>query len=105
MKAIARGIWWVNFISYIAKNNFIIIEDAWAAPEVYTLPQKIRFSDEYDKVLIREDWPVIFAEVKMITDRELACESYDKLRCQQYENELQKCAQELIADAIRKELR
>lgn len=105
MKAIARGIWWINFLSYVAKHNFTITNSTWSAPEVYVFPRKVRFSDDYGKVLAKEDWPAIFAEVKMITDRELARQPYDKLRCQQYENELQICAQTVVADAIRKELK
>lgn len=101
-KAAARGVWWINFLSYIIKDDYRISERTWTHPSVWTFPREIRYNGHNFALYNAEDWQEMFEYLEIMAIN-TKCTTEDYL-FQTYDNLLTKCARNTIANAIRKEL-
>ena len=104
-KAASRGMFIMNFISYIITNNYCINKATWDNVDLYAFPRAFRFDETQSKPFSIEEWRSMFdyLEMKANANINTVLQERDFL-FKQYENELQLCMQNLIADAIKEEL-
>lgn len=100
-KAASRGIWWINFVSFVIKHDYCIREEMWKLPAIYNFPREIRFNGDID-LPNEEDWQEMFEYLEILAAN-TKCSIADFLH-QGYDNLLAKCAQDTIAAAIKREL-
>lgn len=104
-KANSRALFMTNFILHVATNNFCINEEVWNNPAVYKAAREYRFNEQMPTFYKEDIYSACFDELERIALQYLEFFLNDKvMSLKQYENELQLCMQNLIADAIKEEL-